>query len=239
MTLFSIARLIVERQRNVGDRIAALLAAETAAKRKHPESVNTRASEFTTAHKALSGVTLIPKLKVDTAADRAFNGGHDELDSIDSMFSNPLVPLSDAAKTRHDAARSLRRLAWPHGKGFTRKSMDTQFKGMRDVVTQLRSDDAKPFVKTLNWGATVDYLEALLAPYGVAVHSPDGADVEKLSDAWHAAFTNLAAALVGSLPEGDALRAGVLDAYEKQVTDQSDALAARRRAAKKAAAPTG
>ncbi len=68
------------------------------------------------------------------------------------------------------------------------------------------------------------------------MHSPDGADVEKLSDAWHGAFTNLAAALIGSLPEGDALRAGVLDAYEKQVTEQNDVQIARRRAAKKAAA---
>lgn len=239
MPLFSISRLTVERQRNVGDRIAALLTADTSVKHKRPEAVLTRSAEFNAAHKALTGVSLLPKLKVDTAADRAFNGGHDELEAIETTFSDPLVALPDAAKARHDAARSLRRLAWTHGKGFTRKSMDTQLKGMRDVVTALRSDAAKPFIKTLNWGATVDFLEAMLAPYGVAVHSPDGADVEKLSDAWHLAFTNLAAALIGSLPEGDALRVGVLDAYEKQVNDQNDVQIARRRAAKKASAPKG
>lgn len=36
-------------------------------------------------------------------------------------------------------------------------------------------------VKTLGFGDALDVFEALLDPYGVAVHSTDGADVEKLA----------------------------------------------------------
>ncbi len=234
MALFIISRLIVERQRNAGDRITKLLHDDAAAKRKRPDAITTRAAEFTASHTALSSVSTTPKLQVDNAADRAFNGGYNELSAVVQVFTDPLVPLEDAAKERLDAARALLRLAYPAGRGFTRKSMETQYKGMRDVVKALRSDEAKGAVKTLRWEATVGFLEAQLAPYGVAVHSPDGADVEKLSDAWHDAFSNLTAALVGALPESDPLRVAVLDVYEKQVEEQSAALAARRRAAKKA-----
>lgn len=236
MALFSITRLHVERQRNAGARIAKLLADDAAAKRKRAESITSRGAEFTLAHGALAAVSTLPKLQVDNAADRAFNGGFNELTAIVQVFTDPLVALEADASARYEAARLLLRLAYPKGRGFTQASMDSQYKAMREVVAALRSDAAKGAVKTLHWGATVNFLEAQLAPYGVAVHSPDGADVEKLSDAWHEAFSNLAAALVGGLPPSDALRAAVLDVYEKQVDEQGEAAAARRRAAKKAAA---
>ncbi len=235
MTLFTIARLNLERQRNAGRRIVELLDAEASAKKKRPDAITERSAEFKAAHEALSSVSILPKITVDNTADRGINGSFNELTAIVQTFSDPLAPLEPAASARYEAARTLLRVAFPKGRGFTQKSMSTQLDGMRDTVKALRSEDAKAAVKTLAWSATVDYLESLLAPYGVAVRSPDGADVEKLSDAWHAAFSNLAAALVGTLPESDALRVSVLDTYEKQLTSQAEAAAERRRAAKKAA----
>ncbi len=234
MSILTIPRLTVERQRNVGARLAELLRAEAGAKSKRPASVVQRASEFLAAHEALGRVSTVPKLAVDTAADRAFGAFHNTLAAIEQTFTAPLVPLSPRNTARFDAARALRREVFPRGVGFLRGSMDSQYRIMREVVAALRSAKNAAAVKALDVGDTVDFLEALLAPYGVAVKGPNGVDVEQLSVAWHAAFTDLAAALTGTLPADDTLRTAVFDAYERQLDEQSDALAAARRARKKA-----
>lgn len=237
MALFSIARLTVERQRNVGTRVAELLREDTLAKRKRAEPVASRIGEFVAANEALAGVAVAPKLVVDTATDRAIGGFYGMLKSIEQTFTDPLVPLNKGASVRFEAARSLRRMAFPKRIEFTRGAMDTQYRGMRDLVAALRSKEAAPAVKTLDLGDTVDFIESLLAPYGVAVKGPGGVDVERLSDAWHETFTALALALTGSLPESDPLRVGVLDAYERQLDAHNEAINARRRAKKKPATP--
>jgi hypothetical protein len=235
MALFSIARLTVERQRNVGTRVAELLAADEAAKRKRAEPIASRIGAFVAANEALASVSVAPKLTVDTATDRAIGGFHSTLKSIEQTFSDPLVPLRKSASERFKAARSLRRRAFPKDVEFTRGSMDSQYRGMRDLVTVLRSKESAPEVELLALGDAVDFIESLLAPYGVAVTGPGGVDVERLSDAWHEAFTALALALTGSLPERDPLRVGVLDAYERQLDAHNEAINARRRAKKKTA----
>ncbi len=239
MGLFSFTRLTVERQRRVGEAVAPLLKPKGKGKVGPGVPVATRAAEFASAHDALAGVSLLPKLAVDNAADRTYAGAFNTLNGIVQTFSDPLVPLADGAQRRLDAARGLSALAFPAGVRFLSKPMGTQYEAMRGVVRALRSEKATADVKALGFGDTVAHLEATLAPYGVAVTSADGADVEKLSDAWHLAFSNLAAALIGSLSESDPRRAGVLGAYQKELDAQSEVIAARTRRRKKAApAPT-
>lgn len=233
MALFSIARLPVERQRNVGARVAELLHEDAAAKRKRAEPMASRIGDFLTANDALSAVSVAPKLTVDTATDRAIGGLYGTLKSIEQTFRDPLVPLRKGAAERLAMARSLRRRAFPKDVDFTRGAMDTQYRGMRELVTTLRGAESEAEVKALGLGDAVDFIESLLAPYGVAVKGPGGVDVERLSDAWHEAFTALALALVGSAPETDPLRVGALDAYERQLDAHNEALSARRREKKK------
>ncbi len=231
MSLLSITRLTVERQRAVGATVAALL--KPAARAKLPAAVVERAQQFTAANDALSGVAKLPKL----VADRSFGGAYLTLRATVRTFSLTLVPLSPSAVRRRDAAQALIDLAFPQKTTFLKRSMDLQFNVMRDVVSALRSKAAADSVKTLGFGDAVDVLEALLAPYGVAVRSTDGADVEKLSTQWHDDFSNLAAALVGSLPANDALRQGVLGAYEKSLDAQA-AITATKARRRKETAPT-
>jgi hypothetical protein len=237
MSLLAIPRLTVERQRALGAAIEALLK-PAVARAKLPVAVAERAPEFVAAHAALAGVAKLPKLAVDNTADRTYSGAYKSLKATVQTFSLTLVPMKPTAVRRRDAAQSLLALAFPAEIVFLKRSMDLQYKVMRDVVRALRSKAAADDVKALGFGDTVDVLEALLAPYGVAVQGADGADVEKLSDAWHGAFSNLAAALVGSLPEGDALRDGVLGAYQKSLDAQSALTAAKIRRRKKAAPAT-
>jgi hypothetical protein len=237
MTLFSITRLTVERQRRVGELIVPLVKPAKPKAAKPTDAVSARAEEFIRAHEALAGVSLLPKLTIDNVTDRTFAGAFKTLEGVVQTFTEPLKPLTPSAQKKFDAARSLRASAFPAGIGFLSKPMGLQFNAMRDVVRALRSDETAADVKTLGFGDAVDQLEATLGPYGVAVTSPDGADVEKLSEAWHAAFSNLVAALVGSHAPDHSLREGVLGAYQKELDAQTEA-AARVRRKKKKAPPT-
>lgn len=233
MTLFSITRLTVERQRRVGDLIIPLIRPAKSKAAKPTDAVSTRAEEFVRAHEALAGVSLLPKLTIDNVTDRTFAGAFNTLEGIVQTFTEPLAPLTPSAQKKFDAARSLLGRAFPAGVKFIKKPMGIPFDAMREVVRALRSDEAAGDVKTLGFGDAVDQLEATLGPYGVAVRSPDGADVESLSTAWHAAFSNLVAALVGSHAPDHSVREGVLRAYQKELDAQSEAVAARARRKKK------
>lgn len=233
--ILSIQRLTIARQRYAGEQMLPILQAETAPKRKRPEVLVARAGEFTAAHRALAGVSAAPKLTVDNGADRAYGGAFSTLQGVVQTFAQPIVPLDPEAQTRFHAASSLLTLAFPRGIGFTRKPMNLQYDAMRAVVRALRGEAANDHVEALGFGSTVDFLEAILSPYGVAATGPDGADLEHLSDAWHAAFAKLAATIVGVAPEGDRLHE-VIALYQKEAAAQSTADADARRRAKKAKA---
>jgi len=234
-TIFSIQRLTIARQRYVGEQVLPTLEAEVAPRRKRSEVIVRRVGEFTTAHRALQGVAVVPKLTVDNAADRAYGGAFSTLQGVVQTFANPIVPVAGDAQARYQAATTLLTLAFPKGIGFTRRPMTLQYDAMRTVVRALRGEAANDHVEALGFGSTVDFLEALLTPYGVAVTSPDGVDLERLSDAWHQSFAKLAAAIVGVLPDGDKLHE-VVALYEKEGAAQSAAEAELRRRAKKAKA---
>lgn len=234
-TIFSIQRLTIARQRYVGEQVLPTLEAEVAPRRKRSEVIVRRVGEFTTAHRMLMGVTLVPKLTVDNAADRAYSGAFNTLQGVVQTFANPIVPIEGEAQTRLHAASTLLTLAFPAGVGFIRKPMNLQYDAMRGVVRALRGEAANDHVEALGFTSTVDFLEALLSPYGVAATSPDGVDLERLSDAWHQSFAKLAAAIVGVLPDGDKLHE-VVALYQKEAEAQSAAEADARRRAKKAKA---
>lgn len=234
-TIFSMQRLTIARQRHVGEQVLPTLEAEVAPRRKRPEVIVRRVGEFTTAHRALLGVSVLPKLAIDNGSDRAYSGAYGTLQGVVQTFTQPIVPLEGEAQARFHAASTLLTLAFPQGVGFIRKPMNLQYEAMRGVVRALRGEAANDHVEALGFGSTVDFLEALLTPYGVAVTSPDGVDVERLSDAWHQSFTKLAAAIVGALPEGDKLHE-VVARYQKEAEAQSAGEAEARRRAKKAKA---
>ena len=94
--------------------------AEAKAKTTRPEAVTARVAEFTAANKALAGVTLAPKLKVDGAAERAI-GAHATLTVTVQTFTDPRVPLSAGGvfKGRRRAGDSPRAgLGWGLVKRF-------------------------------------------------------------------------------------------------------------------------
>jgi hypothetical protein len=123
MSLFSITRLTVERQRSVGATIAALLK-PSSTRAKLPATIADSAAEFSAAADALAGVTKLPKLAVDNAADRSYAGAFSSLKSIVQTFSVTLVPLNPIALRRRDAAQALLDLAFPKNVVFLKRSMD-------------------------------------------------------------------------------------------------------------------
>lgn len=228
MTLLSIARLTVERQRAVGSVVSALLDPVLSRPKAFP-TIAEKAQEFLQAHNALLQVQKFPKLAIDNAADRCYGAAFLTLRSIVRTFTLTAVPLSPSAVRRRDAAQRLLDLAFPRGTNFLHRPMDLQFTEMRSVVRALRSHSAAESVKILSFGDTIDVLEAFLEPYGVAAHSTDGSDLEELSARWHDAFVSLAAVLVGTSPINDPLRGSILGAYEKSLTAQSTKAHTRRR----------
>lgn len=232
MNILSIQRLPVARQRAVGSQMLPILQAETNPKRKRLDALVARVGAFAAAHRALVEAAVTPKLAVDNGADRAFGGVFTLLRSVVQTYDQPIVPLDDEAQARSQAARTLLALAFPQGVAFTRKPMSLQYEAMRQVVRALRSEAAEDSVAVLGLGSTVDFLEAILAPYGVAVTGPDSRDLERLSDTWHDTFAKLAATIVGVLPDNDRLH-DVIALYEKETAAQSASMTEARRRAKK------
>lgn len=131
---------------------------------------------------------------------------------------------------RRRAAERVLGAAFPNKVSFLKSEMSLQFRAMREVVSALRSPALAEDLKSLGHAGHVGHLEAHLAPYGVAVKAPDGTDYERLSDAWHGAFTRFVAAVVSRWPEGHATRERLLKPFQREL----DARRAEQAAARKA-----
>ena len=239
--MFDVPRIPVVRQKAAGDDLAALLPAgaekHKAKSPKLPEDVVAHAQEVVDQTRALDAIVTIPKLTIDNVADRVYGGFFKILLGEEQCLDGTLSPLSPALESRRRAAERVRAKAFPKKVSFLKIEMNLQYRGMRSVVRALRSEELAADVKTLGLGAHVDHLEAQLAPYGVAVSAPDGSDVEKVSDAWHAAFVRFTGAVVARWPAGDPTRESLLKPYQRELDAHREEQAAARSAAKKRKAP--
>ncbi len=235
--MFDIARVTVNRQMVVGDELAGLVPAADAKPSKKgaalPDDVAGFGREVIDRTRAIEQVPTLPKLAIDNTADRVFGGYFKVLLGEEQCFDGTLVALSEALDARRRAAALVRSKAYKKGVKVLKFEMSLQYQEMRDIVRALRSPALADAIKTLGHGHHVDHLEAHLAPYGVAVKAPNGDDVEKLSDAWHAAFTRFVAAVVAKWPDGDATRAALLKPYERELDAQRADQAAARKASRK------
>lgn len=240
--MFDVPRIPVVRQKAVGDDLAALLPAGTEKNKvkspKLPEDVVTHAREVVDQTRALESIVTLPKLTIDNVADRVYGGFFKLLLGEEQCLDGTLSPLTPALESRRRAAARVRARAFPKKVSFLKIEMNLQYRGMRDVVRALRSEELAGDVKTLGLAAHVDHLEAQLAPYGVAVSSPDGTDIEKLSDGWHAAFVRFTGAVIARWPAGDPTREALLKPYQRELDAHREDQAAARAATKKRKAPT-
>lgn len=240
--MFDIARVPVARQKVVGDALAGVVpAADAKASKKGealPEEVLALGREVLTRTRALELVASLPKLAIDNTADRVFGGYFKILLGEAQCLDGTLSPLSSALEARRRAAVLVRTKAYKKGVRVLKLEMSQQYQEMRGIVLALRSPELVESIKVLGHAHHVDHLEAQLAPYGVAVKAPNGDDLEKLSDAWHAAFTRFVAAVVSKWPEGHATREALLKPYQRELDAQRAEQAAARKATRKRKADT-
>jgi hypothetical protein len=118
----------------------------------------------------------------------------------------------------------LRQRLFPDGaSAFTSETMPLQYDAMSRVMGLLRNDvECVAAVRELGLGYMVDHIEAHLVPYGRAVKTQDGRDVEALGAVFHAAFTKLALAPEAHHAGEAEVRKRLLGAYEAELESQRE-----------------
>ncbi|MDC3982182.1 hypothetical protein [Polyangium jinanense] len=233
--MLELPRLDVDRQLNVGNAIAAGLAAP----RPTPLTPTTLARgqavvAVTLDLRAFSGPTpgVVDRATdtVITAFDRA--RADDERALLDSV-----VPLGPAQREALSRLRLIRTRVFPNGTDFIRRRMDLEWRALCDVRNALNEPEVAAAVDAQGLRPAVDHLLAHIDLYGRVIGQeagPAGKAEERLSAAWHEAFKLFAAQVMLDYDKNPVIQKELLGAYEVQLDEQRAAArhAARARQAK-------
>ena len=243
MALFELPRITIARQRRVHRVLAEALRDKVFVKSLH-ELARKAPAEAVGAGEGFSEEHVLPPLLVDNTTDTVMLAFEGVLEQTERALTDRVVkPLPPERASKKAAASTLRQRLFPDGAtAFTSETMSLQYDAMARVVGLLRNDaECVAAVRELGLGYMVDHLEAHLVPYGRAVKTQDGRDLEALGAAFHVAFAKLALAAEAH-HGGDAdVRKRLLAAYEAELESQreDDRDARARRARKKAEPKTG
>jgi hypothetical protein len=231
--MFDLTRLVIARQRRVAQSLSEFVKNPKALKGLHAD-VRKALEHAVETGAALDDAPELPPLLVDNSSDAVFAAFDAWLEAtVRGMNDRVVTPLPPDRAAKKAAAATLRARALPRGTRFLALSMPLQYDAMKKVIDALREDDAcVAAIKELDAGFWVDHMEAHLAPYGRAVKTLDGRDVDALGEAFHKAFHKLCLATL-THHDGDAgVRKGLLGAYETELEAQrEDERAARKRRA--------
>ena len=233
--MINLPRLPLVRQRRVAQLLAELSADKSVIKPLHPE-VKTSLAEVVTSGSRLDTGRELPPLVLDNTTDTVFSAFDGAISSVErGMDDRVIKPLPAVQAKKKAAASTIRLRAIPDGMPFLSLSMPLQYDAMRSVIDLLQKDeDCVAAVKELDFEYFVDHMAAHLAPYGRAVRSADGRDMEAESDTFHAAFLKLAVRTTAHHADDPAIHKLIFGAYEKELAAQrEEARDARQRAKKK------
>lgn len=229
--MFDVQRLTIVRQRRVAQSFADLAENAKLMKTLAPEARDAIHAAATAGAALDTGAALSPLL-VDTSTDVVYGAFETWLDAIVRGMSDKVVtPLPPTMAAKKAAASTLHAMLFGKGTGFLRIDMPLQYKAMRDVIDALRKDPVcVPAVKELGAGFWVDHMEAHLVPYGRAVKTQDGRDLEAVGSEFHDKLRQVVLRVL-NFHDGDAaVRTTVLGSYERELAAQrEDERQARKR----------
>lgn len=186
------------------------------------------------AGESLSAGRELPALVLDNTTDTVFYGFRDVVGCILKGMDDRVIPLPKAQATKKAAATTLQLRALSDEMAYLSDSMPLQYAAMRKLMDTLEGDkECAAAVSELGLGYFVEHMNAHLAPYGRAVKSADGRDLEKQGDLFHEAFTQLVID-VHSHHRGDKeLQQTILGAYQTELAAHREDNRSRKRASKK------
>lgn len=228
--MFTLPRLTVRRQRRVASDIDKAVDDKAFVKSLHADvrPVFERAVE---AGRRLDAGRELPPLLLDKTTDGVFGAFQHVAENIYEGMDDRVVPLTPDRIKKKAAANAILTRALPSGLGYLSQSMSLQYEDMRGIVDHLHDDaECVAAVGELHLGYFVDHMNAHLAPYGRAVKTADGRDLEAESDAFHALFTDLAVKVTANYAADAPVRNALLGAYETELEAQrAEEREARRR----------
>jgi hypothetical protein len=239
--MLTLPRLTIVRQRRVAQSLAEVLADKNKLKSLRPE-VKTALEQVVSTGAQLDAGRELPPLLLDSTTDSVWHGFEAVVEGIQRALDDGVIkPLAPELAKKKAAASLLELRVFPDGAGFLGTSMPLQYDAMVDRVDLLTRDhEVAAAVKELGVGYVVQHLEAHLGPYGRAVKSADGRDLEAASATFHAAFVQLAVQVAAHHAGDDSVDRELLGAYRTEMTAQreEERLARRRVRARQAAHKT-
>jgi len=231
--MFEIVRLEVDRQLNVGNALAPILAAD----RPTPllQSTRARAEAVIGATLALSAARHAPPAPIDHATDSVTTALDRTLEAAEQTLRDSVVPLGAAQRSAHGQIRMLRTRLFPGGTGFIRKAMDKEWPHLAELRAELGDAEVAAAVDALGLRPIVDHLLAHIELYGRALGQEGGAAghaVELASAAWQEAFKRFAAQVILDYEGDQATQRELLGPFQVQLEQQRAAARAAARARK-------
>lgn len=235
--MFTLPRLTVRRQRRVASALEKV-AEDKAHAKSIPAEVRPLLARAVEAGRRLDDGRELPSLLLDNTTDVVFGAFHHTAESIHDGLDERVCPLTPEQSKKKAAANTLLTRALPGDLGYLSQSMSLQYEDMRALVDRLQKDaTCAAAVHELHLEFFVSHMEAHLVPYGRAVRTADGRDLEAESDAFHAAFTDLALKVSAHFPEGAPERTALFGAYETELEAQRAEKREARRRSRKAQQP--
>jgi hypothetical protein len=234
--VFELQRLTIARQRRLAQSLLEAEQDKSFVKSLNPD-VRTALSDAVKMGEGLDPGRELPPLVLDNTTDTVFSSFENLLESVEQGMTDRIVaPLPPDRAKKKAAASFLLKRVFPDGTGFLSSSMPLQYTAMTTVLDLLTKDpECVAAVKELGVGYFVDHMEAHLIPYGRAVKTSDGRDLEAAGTAFHDAYTRLAKK-VDVHHEGDAAASEKLcKPYQRELEAQreEDRQSRARRAKKK------
>ncbi len=232
--MLNLPRLPLVRQRRVAQSLTDLLADKDSTKPFHA-SVKASLGAAAAIGLRLDAGRELPPFVLDNTTDTVFLGFDNVISAIERGMDDRVVkPLPSVQAKKKAAASTIRLKAIPDGMPFLSLSMPLQYDAMRSVMDLLEKDEGcVAAVEELDLGYFVAHMSAHLAPYGRAVKSADGRDLEGEGDAFHAAFLKLAVQTSAFHADDKAIHKQILGAYETELEAQREEDRANRRRLKK------
>lgn len=232
--MINLPRLPIVRQRRVAQSLTDLHANKNATKAFHAK-VKDALDIAVTAGGRLDSDRELPVLVLDNTTDTVYSAFDGAIYAIErGMDDRVIKPLPPPQAKKKAAASTIRLKVIPDGMPFLSLSMPLQYDAMRTVIDRLEKDpECVAAVDELGLDYFVAHMAAHLAPYGRAVKTADGRDLEAEGDAFHAAFVKLAVQASAQHADDAAVRKQIFGAYETELEAQREEDRARRRAKKK------
>lgn len=233
--MFTLPRLPVERQRNVGTALEEHFKTGPT----YPPAILSGAQAVIAATADLARSTQPSLFTIDGATDTVISAVYRILDDFQRGYAATIVALDAAQRAQLEAAELLEGAWFPEGIGFIHDSPGFQNDAMRAVRTSLADPEKgaaiQAAVDLLGLGPLVQRLLAHMALYakklglaGEVVTAAPG-EPRDPTDVWHDVYTAFAIDVNAAFRDDPATRMTLVGAYESQLGEHRADMAKLRK----------